>query len=368
MAPTPPLSDTQPFNAFLENSANPAPAPAIVSPPAGILPVPLPARDGEPLSADLKISLGPSSATRSLTRTSTAPAALMTTPKDMAPNGTVNTFEWPLAPSIILLCLGTIDTRVEKLSRTVTNFITETELRAAAHTRTLDDLQGRVPRSPPPFSIGQLSDAMKQQLGTITNDRDKLAARIESSTSKQLKINKAHDDDLNRLHEEVRALKATITRLELAPPAPLSLDTHSTSVSQHPLTAPFPAPPPSARSFTLTIPLRKSPRCQALPPHIGRDRDGSHQIRDGITVAAEHYEVRREGDYLLVRLPSAADARALIKAWAAHTPLAGPRRVQRVGKMEGQETTIAVTREVAVDADGRTILAVLIFQLCWNSK
>jgi hypothetical protein len=40
-------------------------------------------------------------------------------------------------------------------------------------------------------------------------------------------------------------------------------------------------------------------------------------------------------------------------------PLAGPYHVRRVGKMEGLQPTIAITREVEVDADGRTILAVL---------
>jgi hypothetical protein len=250
-----------------------------------------------------------------------------------------------------------MDTRVGRLSRTVTNFIAETELRAAvrtrsievpaphgddvpppielevaasanptsshsssvdgldnddqvfaqledldqklddafdtleAHTRTLDDLQGRVPHSPPPFSIGQLSEAMKQQFATITNDRDKLAARIESSTSKQLKINMAHDDDVNRLHEGVHALRATITRLELAPPAPLSLDTHSTSVSQHRSHRSLSRSPPPrvhSRSRSPSENHRDAKRSHhtSVVIEMGPNQDGSHQIHDGITVAA----------------------------------------------------------------------------------
>jgi hypothetical protein len=206
----------------------------------------------------------------------------------------------------------------------------------AVHTRTLDDLQGRVPRSPPPFSVGQLSDAMKQQFATITNDRDKLAARIESSTSKQLKINKAHDDDVHRLQDEVRALKATITRLELAPPAPLSLNTHPASVSQHhPYRSVSRSPTPRVHSRSrspsenrrdakrsrhtwsvIEMGPIKSLMASQLQPVALFDLHLETAIPK--YVRPEDYEVRREGDYLLVRLPSAGDARALIKAWTAH--------------------------------------------------
>ncbi|KAJ6522483.1 hypothetical protein B0H19DRAFT_1277359 [Mycena capillaripes] len=74
---------------------------------------------------------------------------------------------------------------------------------------------------------------MKQQFATITKDRDILAARIESHVSTQLKINKAHDDTIASLREQIHLLQITITRLELAPTAPLSFETHWASATSH---------------------------------------------------------------------------------------------------------------------------------------
>jgi hypothetical protein len=125
---------------------------------------------------------------------------------------------------------------------------------------------------------------------------------------------------------------ATITCLELAPPAPLSLNTHSASVSQHhPYRSPTPHVHPRSRSpsenhrdakrsrHTWSViemgPIKSSMASQLQPVALFELHLETAISQYG---RPEDYEARREGDYLLVRLPSAADARALIKAWAAH--------------------------------------------------
>ncbi|KAJ6460290.1 hypothetical protein C8R45DRAFT_1180455 [Mycena sanguinolenta] len=303
------LSTSQPFDAFLEehptdknaDSGQVPPTAQSGEPPAGLDSTVL-ATDTTPLSNDLKKTLGPSSATRSITRTATAPAAITHTPANLIPARVVNTFEhYQLAPppvfekgkkettghmtarnenNLALLAdiVGTIDTRVEKLSRQISNLETETRLRDAVrksqskkpgdvfppalrtstappspispsspHTSSvsgfdheeqlfsrLEDVEQKVDKAldmcyarerateqlekqvAAPFTVSQLSDAMKKQFRTITHDRDTLAERIDSDRARQAKINDNHEATVAALQEDIRKLQATIARLELA--------------------------------------------------------------------------------------------------------------------------------------------------------
>ncbi|KAF7341493.1 hypothetical protein MVEN_01886700 [Mycena venus] len=313
------LSDTQPFDSFLEKNPtlkpNFGPAPTTTHSAASDIPPAVPATGATPLSDDLKKSLGPSSGTRSVARTSKAPAVVPYSPASLVPTRVVDTFEhYKLTPPPILekpkketaanmtICtehnlalladiVGVVDTRVEKLSRRVDNLGTETQLRDAvrnsrtkasgqedaplsivpgastepaspaspasshpssvdgfdpddqffarledvehkaddaldmshAHERALKDLESRVEA---PFTLAQLSDAMKKQFTSITQDRDILARRIESDRTDQAKINRVHEATVAGLQDDIRKLQATIARLELsaahAPLAPRS--------------------------------------------------------------------------------------------------------------------------------------------------
>ncbi|KAJ7663669.1 hypothetical protein B0H17DRAFT_1211524 [Mycena rosella] len=74
----------------------------------------------------------------------------------------------------------------------------------------VDDLEGRINQAAPPFSLIRMSNAMAAQFKTITSDRDTLKAQIEFQADAQLKINKKNAQLIAQLQATINVLEATV--------------------------------------------------------------------------------------------------------------------------------------------------------------
>ncbi|KAJ7502338.1 hypothetical protein B0H11DRAFT_1990105 [Mycena galericulata] len=212
---------------------------------------------------------------------------------------------------------------------------------AHGHGRALEHLEGRLEA---PFTLGQLSGAMKQQFATITKDRDTLADRIETDKADQTQANRAHAAVIAGMQNDIRMLQATISRLELTGgtlAAPLSarhqdlLNSHTRSRSRS--RSPLPRHPHSRsrspREFggdykrpRHNTDVHSAPVKLVVGPIMLATTLSPYELFDlhlRTAIPAHprpgNSNVERMGQYLHIRGPSMAEAQALIRAWNEQT-------------------------------------------------
>ncbi|KAJ6495228.1 hypothetical protein C8R45DRAFT_1212081 [Mycena sanguinolenta] len=195
----------------------------------------------------------------------------------------------------------------------------------------LKDLGRRVEA---PFTIAQLSA---------------LAQRIDSDKTEQSKINCAHDATVAALQDDIRQLQATVARLEIrtrAPLTPRASDprTHSPTRRVSPLPRHLrsrsrsPAEPRA--DFKRSRPELAESRMGPISMHLSMaSRDSFHTYLDS----------PNPGNYIIVEWVSMENARALARAWNAHT-VAGYKDI----KMEiHEESRIRGTTNVTASSSYR---------------
>ncbi|KAJ7111014.1 hypothetical protein C8R44DRAFT_742789 [Mycena epipterygia] len=220
--------------------------------------------------------------------------------------------------------------RLDELDHKIDDIIRITENQAV-------DLETVERRTTTPFTITQLSDAVKLQFKTITSDRNAVIEMIQSNASKQAKINNAHDVKVAELERELRQVRATIARLELAPAAPLALRSRSRSMAPRSRSRSPPARnrsrSPLARARSRSPghrPAAETERDRTIvmgPLEFGKSMVPAEAFQLHIDTALPNYDtptlfritVYREGNYIHVVFPSVAEAQALIRAWSANT-------------------------------------------------
>ncbi|KAJ7124333.1 hypothetical protein C8R44DRAFT_980649 [Mycena epipterygia] len=229
--------------------------------------------------------------------------------------------------------------RLDELDHKIDDIIRITENQAV-------DLETVERRTTTPFTITQLSDAVKLQFKTITSDRDAVIEMIQSNASKQAKINNAHDVKVAELERELRQVRATIARLELAPAAPLALRSRSRSMaprsrsrspparnrSRSPLARARSRSPADGQAAKRHRPAAETERERDRtivmgPLEFGKSMVPVEAFQLHIDTALPNYDtptpfritVYREGNYIHVVFPSVAEAQALIRAWSANT-------------------------------------------------
>ncbi|KAJ7444675.1 hypothetical protein FB451DRAFT_1189469 [Mycena latifolia] len=157
----------------------------------------------------------------------------------------------------VTACLDDLDQKIENLRHMTENQAADLEVVDRRTTR--------------PFTIKQLSDAMKLQFTTIKKDRDAVIDLVESNASKQLQFNKTRDAKIAELESEVQRLGATQARMELAPHHPLPL--LSRSRASYPEDSRFDS---SSRVHSRSPSMRARSRS---PVDVKRQRSAAHLER-----------------------------------------------------------------------------------------
>ncbi|KAJ7075561.1 hypothetical protein B0H15DRAFT_866610 [Mycena belliarum] len=185
-----------------------------------------------------------------------------------------------------------------------------------------------------------------QQFATITEDRDRIIAEVRADADNQAKINAEHVKALDAAQDQFRKITAKVALLSITAAPPFPTRPHSRALTR-------------SRSRSRTRRTRSR-----SPQRVGRARsrssDGNHvdakrhqaaplgeaemracirmgpismfipgtaaetfklQIDTALPdyVLPQAYFTKREGDYLIVLLPSINEARALKSAWDKHT-------------------------------------------------
>ncbi|KAK6988608.1 hypothetical protein R3P38DRAFT_3409360 [Favolaschia claudopus] len=378
-----------------------------------------------PLADGLKASLsGRPSNTRSITRTSTAPAVIPYGASASRPTRIVDTFEHfhlesppadkretmqPMAarteknrandntPKCLMQILteignfddlgsdavGTIDTRVESVSRRLDNL--ETQQRVLAHNPRSDDPRDTVehptPPSPNPSSVGapeledelvgrleevelklsnvsdvtdaherslsdltdkldvpfalsHLRDATQEQFAKARKERQELADRVESDYKNQRRDKRDYDEKMAGIRADVDQIKAALARLELAvipPPLPPRVPSPTRRVSPLPRRALSPSRPRSRSpqpGFKRSRPATADSGDIDFGP-VSRDLTDHLSARSVFelhlaTALPQHpslgaFEIERKNDVLRISGLPSGVATALVRAWGDHS-------------------------------------------------
>ncbi|KAJ6537549.1 hypothetical protein DFH09DRAFT_1400332 [Mycena vulgaris] len=262
-------------------------------------------------------------ATRSL---DTRPGADDAGPRDVAtaPNSPRASDNGSLANVDEVEVLGE---RLEELDKQVADMA----VKAAEHVARFEGLEDRIddaerrvdqvaPRS---FSLIKMSNAVAAQFTTVQADRDALYKAIRTLSADQAKINRQHAKNTTNLEDTVRALEATVARLELEPKAPLphfhhpTRRVHSRSRSPDDAIAKRPRATPAAEDapFVVMGPVKiqgsltpletfKFYMDAVLPSYVLPEQKCFEVTLDPMQVG-----------HLRIKMISAPDARALALAW-----------------------------------------------------
>ncbi|KAJ7128735.1 hypothetical protein C8R44DRAFT_910043 [Mycena epipterygia] len=228
-----------------------------------------------------------------------------------------------------------ISARLDELDHKIDDIIRITENQAM-------DLETVERRTTTPFTITQLSDAVKLQFKTITSDRDAVIEMIQSNAPKQAKINNAHDVKVAELGTP--ASESHNCAAEVSPGCPLALRSRSRSMAPHsrsrspparnrsrsPLARARSRSPADGQAAKRHRPAAETERDRTIvmgPLEFGKSMVPAEAFQLHIDTPLPNYDtptpfritVYCEGNYIHAVFPSVAEAQALIRAWSANT-------------------------------------------------
>ncbi|KAK6966884.1 hypothetical protein R3P38DRAFT_3245194 [Favolaschia claudopus] len=277
-----------------------------------------------PLADGLKASLlGRPSNTRSITRTSTAPAIIPRPPRHGRASHTAPNPSSVGAPELEDELVG----RLEEVELKLSNVSDVTD----AHERSLSDL---IDKLDVPFALSHLRDATQEQFAKARKERQELAERVESDYKNQRRDKRDYDEKMAGIRADVDQIKAALARLELAvipPPLPPRVPSPTRRVSPLPRRA-LSSSRPRSRSpqpgFKRSRPATADSGDIDFGP-VSRDLTDHLSARSVFelhlaTALPQHpalgaFEIERKDDVLRISgLPSGV-ATALVRAWGDHS-------------------------------------------------